>query len=500
VSADTLEIIEREPGSEPSASPGDRSRRRFYAACALGALAAAIPFLLRLLGGRTSLLQHTWRGDFFDVQARSLLHLRWEVPRRVVDGEGFRIGGKEYIYFGPWPALLRLPLAALTRRFDGRLSELSMALAWVVAMLGVARLAWNTRVLGRGRDEPTRRECVVVGLFVFVVGVGSPILFLGSRPIVYNEAVLWGLAWTLVALASVITFIRTLRPWSLAAASVFATLAMLSRASMGIAPVLALAMVLVAVPVSALRRAASVPDAVAQRGRPWQLLGGLALPIVSYAYVNWAKFGTLVSIPFERQLSTLGDARLRAIVRANGGTMFELRALPTTVVHYFRPDGLRVQFPLPVLPEPGHAYGGAKFVAIQGTTSIPTSMPALTLLAIIGVVVLLRTDNRFTMLRIPVAAALVSTLITLTYAYITNRYLADFLPALILLALIGTNRLLAAPAPSDGKPDRRNVTWCAIAVLVLVGLWVNAGITRQQEAYRHSHDDRLLRSGAVADR
>ncbi len=466
----------------------------------MGALAAAVPFLWRLLGSRASLLQHTWRGDFFDVQARSLLHLRWDVPRRVVDGEGFRIHGKEYIYFGPWPALLRLPLAAVTRRFDGRLSQLSMVGAWAVAMAGLARLAWNTRALSRGQQEPTQRECVVVGVFVLVVGVGSPILFLGSRPIVYNEAVLWGLAWTLVALASVITFIRTPAPRTLAAASGFATLAMLTRASMGIAPVLALAMVLVAVPVSAFRRAAAVSDAVAAKGRLWQLLAGLALPLVSYAYVNWAKFGTLLSIPFERQLSTMHDARLRAIVHANGGTMFELRALPTTVAQYLRPDGLGLRFPFPVLPDPGHAYGSAKFVAIQSTTSIPASMPALTLLALIGVVVLLRADNPYKSLRIPVAGALASTLVTLTYAYITNRYLADFLPALLLLALIGTNSLLAAPSRSGRRIDRRTLTWCALAVLVVVGLWANVGITRQQEAYRHSHDDRLLRREAVGNR
>ena len=269
---------------------------------------------------------------------------------------------------------------------------------------------------------------------------------------------------------------------------------------MGIAPVLALALVLVAVPASAFRRASAVSDDVAAPGRAWQLLGSVALPVVSYAFVNWARFGTLFSIPFDRQLSTLHDASLRHIVRANGGTMFELRALPTTVVQYFRPDGLRVRFPFPLLPEPGHAYGGAKFVAIQGTTSIPASMPALTVLAIIGVVVLLRADSRFKVLRIPVAATLVATLVTLTYAYITNRYLADFLPALILLALIGTNSLLAATTRRDDPSNRRKLVGCALVVLVAVGLWANVGIARQQEAYRHSHDDRLVRKGAVADR
>ena len=178
--------------------------------------------------------------------------------------------------------------------------------------------------------------------------------------------------------------------------------------------------------------------------------------------------------------------------------MFELRALPTTLIQYFRPDGLSLRFPFPVLPAPGHAYGGAKFLAFQGTTSIPASMPALTVLAVIGVVALLRSNTRFRSLRIPVTAALVSTLVTLTYAYITNRYLTDFLPALLLLALIGVNTLLIAPAPADDKPDRRNLVWGAIAVLVVIGLWANIGITRQQEAYRHSHDDRLLRSQRVS--
>jgi hypothetical protein len=455
-------------------------------------------FLARLLGGHVSPLQYTWRGGFFDAQTRSLLHLRWNVPAHVVGDEGFLVNHKVYIYFGPWPALLRLPVEAVTHSLDGRLTELSMILAWVVTMIGLARLAWNVRVVALGTTEPTPLEQVVAAAFVFVVGVGSPILYLATRPIVYNEACLWGLAWTLVALASVCAFLRASRPRTLAAASAFATLAMLSRSSMGVAPVLALVAVFVAVLVPRFGRAVGLNATAASTDTRWQYAVAPAVPVAFYAYVNWARFGSATSIPFDRQLSALRQAPVRANLRANGGSMFELRVLPTTVINYFRLDALRFRFPKPILPPPGHVYGGARFIAVQGTTSVPTSMPALTALAVIGVVALVAAGTKFKPLRIPVAAAVLATLVTLTYAYIANRYLTDFLPALILLGLIGVNWLLLAPTRTRSPGSTRKGAWYAIAVLAVIGLWVNVGITGQSESYRHAHDDRLARQEHAA--
>src|SRR5438132_6222343 len=48
--------------------------------------------------------------EFYDAQAQSLLQGRIDVPAQAIDREAFVRQGKFYGYFGPTPALLRLPL------------------------------------------------------------------------------------------------------------------------------------------------------------------------------------------------------------------------------------------------------------------------------------------------------------------------------------------------------------------------------------------------------
>ena len=67
-------------------------------------------------------------GNFYDYQADAWLHGRWDVPEPALGGEAFVVDGKIYGYFGPTPALLRLPLVALGVAF-GKLTRPLMALA-----------------------------------------------------------------------------------------------------------------------------------------------------------------------------------------------------------------------------------------------------------------------------------------------------------------------------------------------------------------------------------
>ncbi|MEO7145571.1 MAG: hypothetical protein ABI165_18915, partial [Bryobacteraceae bacterium] len=47
------------------------------------------------------------RSDLFQIQARSWLRGTWAVPDGVF--ESFEVNGKNYLYFGPVPSLVRLP-------------------------------------------------------------------------------------------------------------------------------------------------------------------------------------------------------------------------------------------------------------------------------------------------------------------------------------------------------------------------------------------------------
>ena len=70
-------------------------------------------------------------GSFYDYQAASFLEGRLDVPEEAIGGEAFEARGKLYGYFGPTPALLRLPFVAAGIGF-GKLSRALM----VVYFLG----------------------------------------------------------------------------------------------------------------------------------------------------------------------------------------------------------------------------------------------------------------------------------------------------------------------------------------------------------------------------
>ena len=113
---------------------------RFFVACAVGGVVATVVFAWVVLGGRADLLARESFGGFYDAQARSLLHGHWDVPANALSFERFKVGGRFFTYFGPWPALLRMPVIAFTREFDGRLSRVSMLVAFVVLLVFAARL------------------------------------------------------------------------------------------------------------------------------------------------------------------------------------------------------------------------------------------------------------------------------------------------------------------------------------------------------------------------
>jgi hypothetical protein len=64
--------------------------------------------------------------EFYDAQAQSLLHGHIDVPAPAIDREAFVRNGKYYGYFGPTPALLRIPAMMFASDTYGRWSRISM--------------------------------------------------------------------------------------------------------------------------------------------------------------------------------------------------------------------------------------------------------------------------------------------------------------------------------------------------------------------------------------
>ncbi len=279
-------------------------RRGFLRACAIGAAVAAVIFTWMLLIGRLDLLHTEGLSGFYDAQAHALLGGHWDIPAGKLGFEAFVIDGKQYMYFGPWPALLRLPIAAVTTSLDGELTQLSMLLAFAVLMVATVRLLWRVRTIMRPERPLTSLEQWAVGVFVLVVGAGSVILFLASRPVVYHEASLWGVALAIGAFEATLAFVLRPGRGALAWACVLTALSLMSRSSVGLGPLAVLGAVLAArllvlladrgdseavrnrSPARRLVRVFGLPTDERARGYVAPLAIGIALVLALYVYVN----------------------------------------------------------------------------------------------------------------------------------------------------------------------------------------------------------------------
>jgi hypothetical protein len=488
-------------------------------ACAVGGLLATVVFAWVVFRGSSDLLAvEPFLGDFYDAQARSLLHGHWDVPWHPLAFERFNIGGKFYTYFGPWPAILRMPVVAFTNEFDGRLSRVSMLLAFVVLLVFTARLAWQARSLVRGDGPPTRATLLAAGGFVFVAGCGSTALFLASRAWTHHEAISWGLAWSVASFSFVVSYLVAPRGRHLVWACVTATLALLSRPSIGTGPVIALGALLavgllqrtigwwrrrhqpntspagttpanVAPPSRrlALARWLGVSDTVASRAI-WPVAVAFAAPVVLYAYVNYSKFGSLFGLPSDKQDILLNAAARRAALAASN-QLFSLKYAPTNLLQYLRPDGIAFDrlFPWVTFSTP-HIIGNTPYDNIDPSASISAVSTVLVVLAVVGIVAAIRAprpatgDATAAVLRIPILAATLATAGTIVIAELIQRYEGDFVPVLVLAGAAGLFWLPALVA-HRGRTARTLIAG-ALVVVAAWSCWATFALTlRYQRVY-----------------
>jgi hypothetical protein len=454
-------------------SPTRRSRRVTTATVA-GLVVGAIPYFLVLLNFRTDPLrtavQQRFASNFFDLQASAFLEGRLDVQPGVLGIEGFIVDGKTYMYFPPFPALLRVPVQLLTHSLDGRLTVPSMALAWVVLAVFAARLLWLVRDCIRPESPVSRVDAIGAAVVLAMVTGGTVLTFDAALPWVYHEVYLWA---TALAVGSAYWLLRTAlepSPRTIALLGSFILATALTRTPGGWA-MSAAAIGLgtwIALRGRRPRRGTGrgTGRGTDRRGggsrRVGPATGGLvalagAVPLAASIAYNAVKFGHPYLFPLESQVWTAVNAHRREALRVNGGTITGPQFLETSLVNYFRPDGIRFvdYFPWITLPaEPARSYGGAFLDQTYRTGSVTAFMPLLVLLAVAALPTLLnpRARGAVAALRWPALGALATGGGVMGYGYLANRYTSDFVPALVVLGTVGwvtlSGWLVRLPRPS----------------------------------------------------
>ena len=448
--------------------------------------------------------------DFYDEQARSLLRLRLAVRPEVAGMEGFLIDGRTYLYYGPLLALARLPFALFGDLFAGRLTRLSMIIAYATLctasfhLIHAARrpapltapltstsvsdsrhrASPGSRITDRDATTPgsvsdsrhhaSRRSRTTggwrgwgdgdrgdvtrwrVGAFVAAVAC-SPALYLTGWVSVYHETELWAAAfaaWALVGLLRLAA--EPVRRHAVLAALAIAA-ALLTRAPVGIGMAVGGGLVALMIWRTDRRPALTV-------------LAGCVAGFAAHVVVNVAKFGSPLSLPADQQVLSLTDPTRAAWFAGNNNSFFSLRFLPTTIVHYLRPDTVRFERLVPVVRFGPLATdrGSYPMETITPASSLTTTATLLLGAAIVGVVIL-AARRAWAPLALTLGG-MVAAVPTFTIGFIANRYLVDMLPMLLVPAAFAFAALTLPNA------TWRRVARAAVLALVAWGTWTNVAL------------------------
>lgn len=375
---------------------------------------AGILWFFTTTGGRQILVNEIL-SQAYDSQAEHLLRGDPGVDGEAIRAEAMVVNGKICMYFGPFPAFLRIPLNYIFPNGRGHWSRITGFCAGMIALIafaGLIRLALQSSQLSDRWKNWLGNACLIG------FALGSPLLLLLGNLSIYGEAMIWGLAWSLSALYFVFrsrTAEGAALTRSLLAFSFCAGGALLSRVTFG-APLLLIA------PLLALR--------VLRKDRI-RNLAALFLPLgaalLFYLLLSYAKFGNLQGTSFDHYVNTVQ----REFTQKHG--FFRLERVPFSFVDYFAlryPEFTREP---PFLKAYMHPYDHPTLYAMPFTetySSLIWYSSWIILGALMGVIMLFRPESSDWVDRMIAAIFFVQVIAIMSVPGIIQRYAAEFYPFL----------------------------------------------------------------------
>ena len=376
--------------------------------------------------GSFELLGPELRGSAFDSLGQSLLDGRADVDTDTINWEGFAIDGRTYMYQGPFPALVRIPLNAVYPAGYGEWSRVSCLMGALLAVLVVGLVARACL-----RDRP-RRGVVPLVTTVLAFALGSPLVYLISNARIYNESIIWGLCFAVWFLWFSLPVFRGERLSAAAAVglSVCAAGALLSRITFGL-------------PLFAIVAALVLHELVARR--PLKVLAGLLAPALAgglfQLWYNHARFGSVLET-FDLSHHYLGSQDLHGF--------FNVARIPTGLYNFLWPRSSQVSFHAPWFEQVTVFYRDPTLYMHwrEQTISLLTSSPFLSALGFLGVFLDFRRRAAPRLARLAVLAFAAQALLICAYGFLSQRFAAELLPLLAagLCATILYSRLRLRPA------------------------------------------------------
>ena len=374
----------------------------------------ALLWIFTTTGGREIFVKEVL-GGAYDSQAEHFLRGDVGVDGDAIIHEVLVVNGKSRMYFGPFPAFLRIPLNFIYPSGLGYWSRISGFCAGVIALAafaGLIRFALRSSQLSSGWKNALGDICLVG------FALASPLLLLLGNLSIYDEAIIWGFAWSVAALYFALRSREAegaALTGHLLGFSFCAGAALLSRATFGV-PFLLIA------PLLALRLF---------RRNPIRNVAALFLPLgaafLFYLFLTYARFGDFSGMPM--QYSTNPPQREFALKHG----LFRLERVPYSFADYFFLRRPELQPGAPYLRTSRQPCDPALYVMpfTETYSSLLWCSAWIVLGAVIGVAMLLRPGGSDWVDRAIAAILLLQCLVILAFMGLAQRYVAEFFPFLV---------------------------------------------------------------------
>ena len=374
----------------------------------------ALLWFFTMTGGRQIFVNEVL-SKAYDSQAEHFLRGDVGVDAAAIRHEIMIVNGKSRMYFGPFPAFLRIPLNYIYPGGRGNWSRISGFCAGVIVLVAFAGLV---RTALRASSLSNRWQNWLGNASLVGFALGSPLLLLLGNLSIYDEAIIWALAWSLAALYFALRsrkmdgFALT---GSLLAFSLCAGAALLSRATFG-APFLLIA------PILALRLF---------RRNPVRNLAALFLPLGAafffYLFLTYARFGDFSGMPM--RFSANQEQQKFALEHG----LFRLERVPYSFADYFFLRYPKFQDTPPFLKASREPYDHSTLYVMPFTetySSLLWCSSWILLGAVIGMAMLLRPGGSDGVNRTIAGILLLQVIVILAFMGLAQRYLAEFYPFL----------------------------------------------------------------------
>lgn len=353
-------------------------------------------------------------GESYDALAAAMLRGSAEVAPASIRGEAWHVNGHTFMYFGPFPALLRELPDLLVPSLRGHLSRPSVQLASALSLAATSALA-RLALAGNEKLAPAQRDRAYFTALL-ALGVASPMPIVGSIAYQYHEAIAWGLAPALWALYLALRLLDSTSWRGLGWLSTCAAAALLSRLTFGGAAYGLLGLVVLIRLARAQDRRASLRQAVP---RLLPAIAGIALQL----WYDAARFGSMFTVADFRAYENSKPVAL--------GPSSPLR-IPSAVWAYLIPhaDNFRAHFPFFFFADRGPLQESLFEHRTTPTFPLPVSAPwAVLALGFAGWALWRARRWDLAGLALPLLGQV---LLVMGYYFLGYRFVAEFLPLMAL--------------------------------------------------------------------